>query len=261
MYVFMYVCMYVCISTCMCVCTHQYMYVYIYKRICMHLYVFIDMSLCMHTYMCTYMCVTYMHAYTHTYGTPPPHHHVPHLPSYLFAIRCCLFVFLSIPLLSGAVLLSSFLSLCCQVLFFGLPSYLFAVRCCSKKPTKTEKTMWGVTIYYSSTFFFLCVFVFFVFFLFSFLDFWFSGKVVAVRAFFGHFWKRSEAIGNCGNFRKQNLSEPSEFESTSWYGLHTNTFNKHLPGNRRFSMIFFSYCDRCFYSKKHNFARFLIMFL
>ena len=61
----------------------------------------------------------------------------------------------------------------------------------------------------------VCVYVFLVslvvFFLF--LVFWFSGKVVAVKAkssIFAHYQKRSEAIGNFGNFRKQNLSESSE---------------------------------------------------
>ena len=48
---------------------------------------------------------------------------------------------------------------------------------------------------------------------FVFLVFWFSGQVVTVKvksSMLGHFRKRSEAIGNFGNFQKQNLSESSE---------------------------------------------------
>ena len=53
----------------------------------------------------------------------------------------------------------------------------------------------------------------------------------------------------------------NQFVSSSCYGLHTNTFKKHLHGNRRLFVIFFQYYQRCFYSKKNNLATFLIMFL
>ena len=75
--------------------------------------------------------------------------------------------------------------------------------------------------------FFFGFFVFFWFFgFFGFLFFWFSGFDTLVEdalvdtnspcflatapSIFGHFRKRSEAIGNFENFRKQNLSESSE---------------------------------------------------
>ena len=122
----------------------------------------------------------------------------------IFLLSGAVFLCSFLSVCSGAVFLCSFLSLCCQALFQKKPKTKKKSEKTNQQKQKHQKVweLCGMLPYTSPQ---IC---------FCFLSFfWFSGKVVAVKvksSIFGHFRKRSEAIGNFGNFRKQNLSESSQ---------------------------------------------------
>ena len=168
--------------------------------------------------------------YVYIYGTPPR----SPSPFLFLCYQVLIFVFLPISLLSCAVFVFLPISLLSSALFLVfLRISLLSGAVPQKQKTKTNKNkqnkkisenyvgccrvivlrncVFSCFLYFP---FVLCVFgclvSLVVFGFVGFLMFGQDGRCKGKIENFGHFQKPSEAIGNFGNFRKQNLSESSE---------------------------------------------------
>ena len=108
------------------------------------------------------------------------------------------------------------------------------------KNTHTHNNQKKSEDYYTVTSHIVLRIVLFLFFVFLFLFLWLclcffeflmflqGGRCKGKPSIFGHFRKRSEAIGNFGNRicrSPRRAPGRNQFESSSCFGLHTNTFN------------------------------------